>query len=143
MSKARSSHLPEKASKELAIWFKSLRKNSLNLTQKELAERAQVPLGTLRYFEQTGRTSLQNFLRIAIELHALEPFMALARGEEPVTFQSIQKEKMIARLQDELAMKRGEVSPMEMRKRNSRISKPIRKWRLHGRDQWLKAEAKS
>jgi transcriptional regulator with XRE-family HTH domain len=141
MNKPRTKLVPPNANKELANWCKTIRKSSLNLTQKELAERANIPLGTLRYFEQTGRTSLQNFLRIATELHALEPFMALVRGEEPVTVHKIQKEKTIARLRDELAMQRGEVSPMDMRKRNTRISKPVRKWKLSSQKEWLKAEA--
>jgi len=141
MNKSRTKLVPQNANKELANWCKTIRKSSLNLTQKELAERANIPLGTLRYFEQTGRTSLQNFLRIATELHALESFMALARGEEPVTGHKIQKEKTIARLRDELAMQRGEVSPMDMRKRNTRISKPVRKWKLSSQKEWLKAEA--
>jgi transcriptional regulator with XRE-family HTH domain len=130
---------PAQPEKEIASWFKALRKNSLNLTQKELAERAGIPLGTIRYFEQTGRTSLQNFLRIATELHALELFLALARGEEPMTFQKIQKEKTISRLRDELAVKRKEATPMEIRKRNTFgvTTAPIRKWRLHGREKWI------
>jgi transcriptional regulator with XRE-family HTH domain len=132
---------PSEPEKELASWFKALRKNSLNLTQKELAERAGIPLGTIRYFEQTGRTSLQNFLRIATELHTLDLFLALARGEEPMTFQKIQKEKTISRLQDELAVKRKEATPMEIRKRNAFVvtNAPIRKWRMHGREKWIDA----
>jgi len=127
--------------REVACWFKSLRKHSLKLTQKELAERAEIPLGTLRYFEQTGRTSLQNFLRIATQLHALDPILALARGEEPMTFQKIQKEKTISRLHDELAILRNEASPEETRKRNAAAvtTGPIRKWRLNGRQKWIDA----
>ena len=131
---------PNMPEKELAEWFKTLRKHSLNMTQKELAERADIPLGTIRYFEQTGRTSLQNFLRIATELHALEPLMALARGEEPLTVHKIQKEKTISRLRDELAMQRNEAKPTEIRKRNAVSSKSIHKWRLHGRTQWLETK---
>lgn len=132
--------IPEK---ELANWFKTIRKQSLYLTQAELAKRVNIPLGTIRYFEQTGRTSLQNFLRIATELHVLEPLMALARGEEPLTFHKIQKEKTISRLRDELAMQRAEVTPDEIRKRNSVFTtstKSIRKWRLRGSAQWLEVK---
>lgn len=138
MSRTYSTDQPEK---ELATWFKEIRKNDLKLTQRELAERTNIPLGTLRYFEQTGKTSLENFLRIASELHALELFTALARGEEPRTFHKVQKEKTISRLRDELAMHRAEVSPKEMRKRNSKISKPALKWRVSGRKSWQNAEA--
>lgn len=35
-----------------------------NLTQEELSTKAQVPLGTLRRFEQTGEIGLSAFLRI-------------------------------------------------------------------------------
>lgn len=129
--------------KELAQWCKTLRKQTLHLTQAELAKRVNIPLGTLRYFEQTGRTSLQNFLRIASELHALEPLMALARGEEPLTVHKIQKEKTISRLRDELAMQRAEATPGEIRQRNAMAlpsDKPIRRWRLRGSDQWLEAK---
>ena len=135
--------LPEK---ELAHWCKTLRKETLNLTQAELAQRVNIPLGTLRYFEQTGRTSLHNFLRIAAELHALEPLMGLARGEEPLTVQKIQREKTIARLRDELAMQRAEATPGEIRKRNAMVSPPAktaRRWRLRGSDQWLEAKLAS
>jgi transcriptional regulator with XRE-family HTH domain len=140
---SRSNLPPNQPERELASWFKSLRKHSLNLTQKELAERTKVPLGSIRYFEQTGRTSLQNFLRIATELHVVDLFLSLAREEEPLTSHKIRKEKTIARLHDEVAMRRKEVKPMEIRKRNAVVSPtiPIRKWRLHGREKWLPATA--
>lgn len=120
--------LPEK---ELAVWFKSLRKHSLNLTQEELAERTGIPLGTIRYYEQTGRTSLQNFLRIAKQLHVLDHFLEPARGAEPKTFQKAQKEqtplmklarkKELARKRDHLRIKRGEVSRDQLQAENSII----------------------
>lgn len=40
------------------------RRLGLNLSQKGLAERSGVPLGTLRKFERTGNISLNSFLKI-------------------------------------------------------------------------------
>jgi len=127
--------------KEMAVWFKSLRKNTWNLTQKELAELACIPLGTLRYFEQTGQVSLTNLLRIAERLHVLHIFEAIARGEEPDTAQKIQREKTIARLQDEQSMKEGKSTPMELREKNSRTPRTPSRWKLHGREKWMAAPA--
>ena len=128
---------------ELALWLKTIRKQSLHLTQAELAKRVNIPLGTIRYFEQTGRTSLQNFVRIASELHALELIMSLVRGEEPLTFHKIEKEKTIARLRDELAMQRKDATPEEIRRSNEIFptsGKPARKWRMRGSSKWVEAQ---
>lgn len=121
---------------EIAHWFKNLRKQGLSLSQRELSERTKIPLGTIRYFEQTGRISFQSFLRIASELQALDLLLALARGEEPHTFHKIQKEKTISRLRDELAMQSKQADPMEIRQRNAPIP-PISRWRLNGREKWM------
>lgn len=85
----------------MAAWFKDLRKYSLKLTQKALAEQVGIPLGTLRHFEQTGQTSLSNFLKIAGHLRVIDSFTRLARGAS-MTFDNTQKEKVatpIRRLQ--------------------------------------------
>ena len=136
---------PTRPEAEIAMWFKNLRKQGMGLSQLELSERTGIPLGTVRYFEQTGKISFPSFLRIAAELQALDLLLALARGEEPLTFHKIQKEKTISRLRDEISMQRNEATPMQIRERNSLplalASKmpPIRKWRLHGREKWLPA----
>lgn len=129
-----------KAAKEIAAWFKNLRKHTLNLTQREVAQRAGIPLGTFRHFEQTGQVSLTNLLRIAGQLHVLHIFESLARGEEPDTLEKIQREKMIARLRDERSMEMSESTPMELREKNNRTARTApKRWKLHGRDKWMTA----
>jgi len=49
----------------------------LNITQRELAERAGVPLSTLKRFEQKGEISLAALLRIAGVLDGLKEFVEL------------------------------------------------------------------
>lgn len=49
---------------------------SNNFTQQELSERTQVPLGTLRRFEQTGNIGTSALVRILGVLHLLEPFIS-------------------------------------------------------------------
>ena len=44
------------------------RRLARNLTQKGLAQRSGVALGTLKKFESTGRVSLASFVRLAIAL---------------------------------------------------------------------------
>lgn len=131
----------KKPEKEIAAWFKSLRKHTWNLTQKELAELTGIPLGTLRHFEQTGQISLTTLLQIADRLHVLHIFEAIIRGEEPMTVEKIQKEKMAARLQDKQSMEGGKSTPMELREKNSRTPNTPSRWRLHGSKKWMDAPA--
>lgn len=124
--------------KEIAHWAKSLRRDGLRISQKKLSDETGIPLGTIRRFEQTGHIGLQAFLQIAKVLDALQPLLALARGEEPETFHKIQKDKSIARLNDELAMLSKRVTPSEVRKRNSiPIAVPITRWKLAGSTKWI------
>ena len=53
--------------KELSSRLRS-RRLARNLTQKGLARRSGVALGTLKKFESTGRVSLASFVRLAIAL---------------------------------------------------------------------------
>jgi len=131
----------QKTEKEIAVWFKSLRKETWNLTQKELAEFSGVPLGTLRHFEQTGKISLINLLKIAERLCVLHVFESISRGEEPLTSQKLQKEKSLARLQDEQDMNSGKITPMELRTKNSRTPPTPKRWKLKGSEKWLEAPA--
>ncbi len=55
---------------------------SLNVQQKELAERSGVPLPTLRKFEQTGVISLAALMRVALALGALADFDTLFKERE-------------------------------------------------------------
>jgi transcriptional regulator with XRE-family HTH domain len=53
------------------------RRLELNLSQKGLAEKAGVSLGSLKRFENTGDISLKHLLMIAVALDATEEFKAL------------------------------------------------------------------
>jgi len=55
---------PAEVSKVLAQRHKLLRKK-LRLSQKEMAERSGVSLGSLKRFENTGRISLEALLKLA------------------------------------------------------------------------------
>jgi len=126
--------------KEIAHWAKSLRREGLRISQRKLSDETGIPLGTIRRFEQTGHIGLQAFLRIAKVLDALQPLLALARREEPKTFPKIQKEKTIARLNDELAMVIKRSTPSEVRQRNS-ISVPITRRKLAGSKKWMESDS--
>lgn len=54
-----------------------MRRLHINMTQRELAERAGVSYGSVKRFEQTGEISLKNLLRIAIVLDAADEFESL------------------------------------------------------------------
>lgn len=55
---------PSEVSKDLAKRHKLLRKK-LRLSQKEIAERSGVSLGSLKRFENTGKISLEALLKLA------------------------------------------------------------------------------
>lgn len=59
---------------------------SLDLTQKALASRSGVSLGSLKRFENMGEISLKNLLLLAISLQATEEFLRLF--EQP-NYQSV------------------------------------------------------
>ncbi len=52
-----------------------LQRLELQLTQHGLAERSNVPLSTLRKFEQKGVISLESFLKLQMVLGGLESFI--------------------------------------------------------------------
>ncbi len=54
---------PEAAAQEIAMREKQLRRKS-GITQKDLASRSGVALGSIRRFEQTGQISLESLVRI-------------------------------------------------------------------------------
>ncbi|WP_316857983.1 helix-turn-helix transcriptional regulator [uncultured Cohaesibacter sp.] len=64
------------------------RRLELGFTQEGLANRAGVSLPTLRRFEQKGVISLEAFLKLAMVLNALEPFVEAIQPSKP-TFSSI------------------------------------------------------
>jgi transcriptional regulator with XRE-family HTH domain len=64
---------PSEVSKGLAQRHKLLRKK-LRLSQKEMAERSGVSLGSLKRFENTGKISLEALLKLAHLSGRLEDF---------------------------------------------------------------------
>ena len=67
---------PAEISKTLAQRHKLLRKK-LRLTQKEMAERSGVSLGSLKRFENTGKISLEALLKLAHLIDRLKDFEAI------------------------------------------------------------------
>ena len=64
---------PEEISKALAKRHKLLRKK-LGLTQKEMADRSGVSMGSLKRFENTGKISLETLLKLAYLSGRLKDF---------------------------------------------------------------------
>ena len=48
---------------------------SMDMTQAQLAEQANVSLAVLRKFEQTGKVSLESFVKLAFVLGLAEPIL--------------------------------------------------------------------
>ena len=58
---------PSDVSKRLSERLKNIRKRK-KITQKQLAARSNVSYATLRKFEDTGKISLESFVKLAMEL---------------------------------------------------------------------------
>ncbi len=58
---------PDDVSKELAQKIKSIRQRK-KISRKHLAARSNVSFGSLRRFEETGKISLESFIKISMEL---------------------------------------------------------------------------
>ena len=65
------------------------RRLDLGLTQQDLAERAQVSLGTLKLFERTGRASLETVVLVAFALGAEEQFTGLFPEMPPQSIEDV------------------------------------------------------
>ena len=72
---------PSDVAKRLADKIKRIRKRK-KITQEELAARSNVSYATLRKFEQTGRISLESFIKLAMELGVIGEINSLF--EQPV-----------------------------------------------------------
>jgi len=81
---------PSDIMQELKIKFKSRRK-AVKLTQKELAIKADVSLGTLKRFEQTGQISLEALLKLALVLECLDDFKEICKEHDKEVFGSIEE----------------------------------------------------
>jgi transcriptional regulator with XRE-family HTH domain len=73
---AQSLKTPKDVRQELAARAKEHRL-VLNISQKELAERSGVSLGSVKRFESSGLVSLSSLLEIALVLGCLDDFTAL------------------------------------------------------------------
>ena len=65
------------------------RRLALNLTQKGLAERSGLSLGSLKRFERTGLIALDSLLRLALVLDCLEDFDQICIGTPGVEARSL------------------------------------------------------
>ena len=72
---------PFEVSKTLAERHKLLRKK-LRLSQKEMAERSGVSLGSLKRFENTGKISLEALLKLAHLMGRLNDFESILQSED-------------------------------------------------------------
>jgi transcriptional regulator with XRE-family HTH domain len=72
---------PLEISKALAERHRALRKQ-LKMSQKEMAERSGVSLGSLKRFENTGKTSLDSLLKLLHLLGRLNEFESLLLAKE-------------------------------------------------------------
>ena len=61
--------------------FKERRK-ALKITQKDLALKSDVSLGSIKRFEQHGQISLESLLKIAFVLECLDDFEAICTKKE-------------------------------------------------------------
>ena len=67
----------------IAARFKA-RRLAMNLTQRELAERSGVTLGSLKRFERQGLIALDSLLNLALVLNCLDDFEKLAVESQPI-----------------------------------------------------------
>ena len=77
----------EEINNEVASNVQKLRKRK-KISQKELAERTGVSLGSIKRFEQTGEISLQSLTKIAIALRAEDELESLFTS---ANFESIEE----------------------------------------------------
>ena len=80
---------PHDIKESLRQRFKTRRKQ-LKLTQKELAAKADVSLGSLKRFETTGQISLDSLLKLAFVLECLEDFDGVC-GEREEMLESLEE----------------------------------------------------
>jgi transcriptional regulator with XRE-family HTH domain len=81
---------PKDIKLELAQRLKTIRKSN-GYTQKELAERSWVSLGSIKRFEQTGEISLHHLLQLAQILDVLEDFELLFQQKEDEISDDVRK----------------------------------------------------
>ncbi len=62
---------------------------ALNLSQKSLAQRANVSYGVLKKFERTGKVSLESLLKLALVLDSLHEFEFLFKYDPAIPYVSL------------------------------------------------------
>jgi transcriptional regulator with XRE-family HTH domain len=72
---------PNEIQTQLKAKFKTRRKN-LKLSQNELSLKADISLGSLKRFEQSGQISLESLLKIAFVLECLGDFSSICGAVE-------------------------------------------------------------
>ena len=82
-SKYTNTPLPSTVAAQLVDKLKQLRKKE-KYSQKELAERSGVSLGSIKRFERTGKISLESLLSIAHVLHRLDDFEDVFKYDERI-----------------------------------------------------------
>jgi transcriptional regulator with XRE-family HTH domain len=70
---------PDDVRREIADRFKA-RRLSQGLTQRDLAARSGMSLGSLKRFESTGHIALDSLLRLALAVGCLEDFDGVCAG---------------------------------------------------------------
>lgn len=93
---------PSKAQLKIAENVRA-RRLSMELTQEALAERAGVPLPTLRKFEQKGSISLESFLKLLMVTGGTEELINVLKPSKPL-FTSIDD---VLKDTDKTSRKRG------------------------------------
>ncbi len=81
MNKYSIQKTPSELLKDLAYKHRLLRK-SAKMSQKELADRSGVSLGTLKRFESSGKISLESFLKLLLIIERLEEMEGIMIQEE-------------------------------------------------------------
>ena len=72
---------PYQVSKEVAKRYRIIRKQ-LNISQKEMAERSGVSLGSLKRFENTGKISFESLLKLIHLLGRITDFDNILLAKE-------------------------------------------------------------
>jgi transcriptional regulator with XRE-family HTH domain len=72
---------PSDVLEEIAQRHKTIRKK-IGLSQRELAERSGVSLGSLKRFESTGQISLESLLKLTQLLNRLDDFDTILKPSE-------------------------------------------------------------
>lgn len=85
---------PDNVAKELAGRAKGLRL-AKNITQQQLSKKTGVSLGSIKRFESTGKISLQNLLRIAVTLDAVDDFKQLFSHPNYNSIEEVVKQKKV------------------------------------------------